>query len=351
MSDLSHHDVDVIYQSIHQLISDAKHSLQQTVNRTLTMTYWYIGRELTVKLSNNKSGELVNDLVYSVSRLLVAQHGKGFTRANLFHFMRFYAVYPDEKRLYSLSRLISWTHFRSLIYIDDPTERDFYTELCEHENWSTRVLRERISSQLFKRTALSQEPEVAIKAELEALASGKPISPKMVLRDPYVLDFLQLPSSYSESDLEQAILNELTQFLQELGSDFCFVARQKRISIGKKDHYLDLLFFHRRLKRLIAIELKLDDFQPAHKGQMELYVRWLDKYEKCPGEARPIGIILCAGKDQDEIELLGLDDGDIHVAEYLTELPNQALLQERLQRAITSAKERFAEQSYEENTI
>ena len=145
------------------------------------------------------------------------------------------------------------------------------------------------------------------------MRQGQPISPALVLRDPYMLNFLELPAEFSEADLEQAILNELTRFLQELGSDFCFVARQKRISAGKKDHYLDLLFFHRTLRRLIALELKLDTFQPGHKGQMELYLKWLDKYERRPGEEAPIGIILCAEKDQEEIELLELENSDIHV--------------------------------------
>ncbi|MFN7098489.1 MAG: PDDEXK nuclease domain-containing protein, partial [Gammaproteobacteria bacterium] len=228
--------------------------------------------------------------------------------------------------------------------IDNQQEREFYAELCQHENWSTRALKEKIASRLFQRTALSKHPDTLIEKELKALRKGQTISPALILRDPYILDFLQLPGQFSESDLEQAILNELSLFLHELGSDFCFIARQKRISIGKKDHYLDLLFYHRTLRRLIALELKLDAFQPAHKGQMELYLKWLDKNERRPGEEAPLGIILCAQKDQEEIELLELNKSDIHVAEYWLSFPSKEWLEEKLQLAITLAKERLIEQ-------
>jgi hypothetical protein len=164
--------------------------------------------------------------------------------------------------------------------------------------------------------------------------------PDLTFRDPYVLDFLNVSRNYSETDLEHAILNEIEGFIAELGTDFCFVARQKRICIGKRDHYLDLLFFHRSMQKLIALELKLGTFHAHYKGQMELYLKWLDKYEKRPNEQNPVGIILCADKDQDEIELLELDKSGIHVAQYLTELPPKKLLEAKLKKAIAIAREK-----------
>lgn len=164
----------------------------------------------------------------------------------------------------------------------------------------------------------------------------------MVFRDPYFLDFLGLKDRYLEKDLEDAILRELEQFLLELGSGFTFVARQKRIQVDSDDYYIDLLFFHRKLRRLVAIELKLGDFKPADKGQMELYLRWLDKYERQDGEETPIGLILCAGKKHEAVELLELEKSSIRVAEYLTELLPRNILERKLHDAIITARERLA---------
>ena len=174
---------------------------------------------------------------------------------------------------------------------------------------------------------------------ISALRDGC-ITPDMVFRDPYLLDFLGLPDGYSESDLEEAILRDMERFLLELGGGFTLAARQKRITVGADDFYLDLLFYHRHLRRLVAIELKLEKFRPSHKGQMELYLRWLDKHERAPGEEPPIGLILCASADAEQVELLQLDEASIQVAEYLDELPPIAVLRDRLQRAIRNARER-----------
>jgi predicted nuclease of restriction endonuclease-like (RecB) superfamily len=201
-------------------------------------------------------------------------------------------------------------------------------------------LRDKIGGMLYERTALSKNSEAVIKQELECLKEGK-ITPDLVFRDPYMLNFLGLKDAWSEKDLEQAILREMESFLIEMGSGFCFVARQKRMTVGKDDFYLDLLFYHRHLRRLVAIELKLESFAPAHKGQMELYLRWLDKHERAEGEEAPIGLILCANADQEQIELLQLEDSSIRVAEYLVELPPMDVLRDRLHRAIEVARERI----------
>jgi predicted nuclease of restriction endonuclease-like (RecB) superfamily len=227
------------------------------------------------------------------------------------------------------------------MYIEDPLKREFYIEITQLERWSVRQLQERINSMLFERTALSRKPEETIRHDLEQLRQAQQVSPDMLLKDPYILDFLDLSDRYLEKDLEDAILREIEQFLLELGAGFTFIARQKRLQIDNDDFYIDLLFYNRKLKRLVAIDLKLGNFHPEYKSQMELYLRWLAKYDQEPDEQPPLGIILCAGKKQEQIELLELDKSGIHVAEYLTILPPKELLQAKLQQAIASARRRL----------
>jgi predicted nuclease of restriction endonuclease-like (RecB) superfamily len=236
-----------------------------------------------------------------------------------------------------------------LIFIEDPIKRDFYIEMCKLEKWSSRQLQERINSMLYERTAISKKPELTIQNDLKSLKDEQKISPDLVFRDPYFLDFLGLQDTYSEKDLETAIIAELQRFISELGNDFAFLARQKRITIDNRDYKIDLLFFQRRLKCLVAIDLKLGDFDAAFKGQMELYLRYLEKYEMMEGENPPIGLILCAGKNEEHIELLQLDKSNIRVAEYLTALPEKALLMQKLHKAIESARNRFLNQKNEED--
>ncbi len=255
--------------------------------------------------------------------------------------VQFSTAFADEQIVVSLIRQLSWTHFIALIPLADPLKRDFYAQMAATEGWSVRTLRQRIDSMLYERTALSSQPEQTIADELAALRGNQQLSPGLVLRDPYVLDFLGLKDSWDEQDLESAILREMQGFLLELGTGFSFVARQKRIQIDGDDFHLDLLFYNRRLRRLIAIELKIGEFKPAYKGQMELYLRWLDRYEREDGEQAPLGIILCTGKKAGQIELLELDRSGIHVAEYLTTLPSREVLKQRLQTAMERARQQL----------
>lgn len=217
--------------------------------------------------------------------------------------------------------------------------------MCRHERWSVRALHSKINSMLYERTALSKKPEELALIELQALRDSDKMSPNLVFRDPYLLDFLELNDRYLEKDLEDAILRELEKFLLELGTGFAFLGRQKRIQIDQEDFYIDLLFYNRHLRRLIAIDLKIGNFKAEYKGQMELYLRWLDKHERQPEEDSPLGIILCAGKRQEMVELLELDQSGIHVAEYLTALPSKALLQEKLHKAIEQSRLRLENRS------
>jgi predicted nuclease of restriction endonuclease-like (RecB) superfamily len=261
--------------------------------------------------------------------------------------IQFSELFPDEQIVVTLSRQLSWSHFVKLLPIKDVFKRDFYAEMCRIEKWNVRTLKAKIDSMLFERTALSKKPESLIDAEIALLRKEDQLSPDLVLRDPYLLGFLNLNDRYVEKDLEDAIMRELEQFLLEFGVGFTFVARQKRIIVDNLDFHLDLLFFHRRLRRLIAIELKVGDFKPEYKGQMELYLRWLDKHERQPNEEPPIGLILCTGKNHECIELLELDKAGIHVAEYLTALPSKEVLRQKLQQASKRARLRLEDSSNE----
>lgn len=231
-----------------------------------------------------------------------------------------------------------------IIPLKDQLQRDFYAEMCRVERWNVRALRQKVQSLLYERTALSRKPAELAVQELAALREEDRLTPDLVFRNPYLLHFLGLADTYSEKDLEAAILHDLQAFILELGTGFAFVDRQKHIVIDGKDYHLDLLFYHRRLKRLLCIDLKIGTFEAADKGQMELYLRWLEKHEMLPGEERPIGLILCADKGGDEqVELLQLDRSGIRIASYLTDLPPQALLQRKLHEAMLVAKARLGQ--------
>lgn len=319
---------------IRRMIEETRVAVAATVNAGLTILYWRVGKRIREEVLHCERAEYGQQIVPSLSAQLTAEYGRGWSKRNMAYMIRFAEVFPDEQILQTLCAKLSWSHFRQVISLDDSLKRDFYTELCRIESWSVRTLRKRIDSMLYERTALSKKPEETARHELESLRESDRMTPDLVFRDPYFLDFLGLRDRYLEKDLEDAILREMESFLLELGSGFAFLARQKRIQIDEDDFYIDLLFFHRPLKRLIAIELKLGDFKAEHKGQMELYLRWLDKHERQSEEEAPLGIILCAGKKQEQIELLELDKAGIHVAEYLTALPAKKVLQQKLHAAI-----------------
>lgn len=326
---------------ISQLVEKTRMYLARSASSVLVMMYWQIGCRINQEILKEERAEYGEQIVRSLAQRLSIQYGSGFDRSNLFRMSRLARLYPDEKFFHSVSQQLTWTHLVKLIAIDEPTKRDFYTEMCQLQGWSVRVLREKINTMLYERTALAKQPEPMIKAEIEKLKQGDLMNPDLYLQDPCVLKFLYPRSIQTERDLESAILSEMQAFIQEMGTDFCFLSRQKRMSTDKNDRFLDLLFFHRGMKRLIAIELKLDNFQPEHAGQMEWYLKWLDKYERRPGEEQPLGIIICAGKDQEDIELMELGKNGIHVAQYLTELPPKEIFEEKLRKAIELAREKY----------
>ena len=332
-------DAAALLANLRGLIESARQRIATVANASTTILCWNVGRRLLRESLQDGRGAYGRRILATVSQELSAEFGVGFSYAALTRMVRFAEWMTDEGIVSTLSTQLSWSHFIELLPIKDPLARDFYAEMCRIERWDVRTLRLKIGGMLFQRTALSKKPKSVIASEIGQLRDGH-MTPDLVFRDPYLLDLLGLKGAYSERDLESAILREIEGVLLELGSGFAFVARQKRMSVGKDDFHLDLLFFHRHLRRLIAVELKLESFQPAHVGQMELYLRWLDKHERAPGEEAPIGLILCASADAEQVELLQLDAKSIRVSEYLTEL--LPLLRARLHQAIEHAREQAA---------
>ena len=328
---------------ISTIIKQSRYGVASTVNSAIVMLYWTIGKRINDEVLKGDRASYGDQVISDISKDLTLKFGRGYNKASLFRMLRFAKMYPKQEIVATVSRLLSWSHIVIISQIEEELKRDFYLEMARLEKWSVRETRSKINGMLFERTAISKKPEKVIQSELEKVRSDDERSPDMVFKDPYLLDFMNLPCKYSESDLENAILDNITEFLYELGNDFCFVARQKRMSTKNTDRYLDLLFFHRGLRRLVAIELKLGKFEPEHKGQMEWYLRWLDKNERKSYEEKPIGIILCANKDQEDVEYLELDDAGIHVTQYLTKLPPKKLLEEYLHKAIAMARASYDE--------
>ena len=323
------------------LILSARDDMARAVNSALTLLYWEIGNRIRRDVLQEKRAGYGEEIVATLSKELAAEFGKGFGRRNLFYMVQFAESFPDREIVHALRSQLGWTHFRSILRIADPLKRDFYAEMCRREKWNTRTLDQKIDSMLYERTALSRKPDALIRQELKALRAEDRMTPDLVFRDPYILDFLGLKDTYAERDLEAAILREMESFILEVGTGFAFVARQKRMIIDGEDHHLDLLFYHRGLRRLIAIELKLGEFKAAYKSQMELYLAWLNHHERGEGEEKPLGLILCAGKKDETIRLLDMEKDGIRVAAYWTEVLPKAQLQQKLHEAVRRARARL----------
>ena len=261
-------NIDNLYNMITNLIEISKRNVTININSEMTMLYWKIGKNIKENILKNQRAEYGKSVVKELSRKLVLKYGRGYSVRNIFKMIKFYEYFSDFEKVLTLSAKLSWSHFIELLQIQNDLKRKFYITMCINENWSVRTLRERIDSALFERTAISKKPEQTIINELQLLNEEHKMSIDLFFRDPYILDFLNLKDTYSEKDLESAIIAELEKFILELGNDFAFLARQKRITIDGEDYYIDLLFFHRKMKRLVVIELKLDKFKPEYKGQV-----------------------------------------------------------------------------------
>ncbi len=312
------------------LIEKTKTQVVSYANSSLTVLFWHIGKRILTHNLQNKRAEYGKQIVVTVSRELVKKFGKNYEEKNLRRMIQFAEKYPAVENVVTLSRHLSWSHFIALIPIKEQQARNFYAKITFESSFGVRELRKQIEKKVYERTE---------KADIQLFDSK--VIDKGVFKDPYLLDFLELKDGYLENDIEAAILKELELFILELGSGFTFVERQKRMIIDGDDYNLDLLFYHRKLKRLVAIELKIDKFKAKYKGQMELYLKWLDKYEKQDEERQPIGLILCAVASKEQIELLELHKDGIMVAEYWTDLPPKEILEAKLHEALIEARERI----------
>jgi predicted nuclease of restriction endonuclease-like (RecB) superfamily len=319
---------------LREIISRGKSQAVATVNSAVTITYWHVGKRINDEVLKGERAAYGQQVIASLATKLAHQYGKSFEARNLRRMMQFAEVFADLGIVTPLVSQLSWTHFTILLAVPDSRARLFYAQQAAQSLWGKRELTRQIERKAFERAAIAD-------GKL-ALTPSSPLT--ATFKDPYFLDFLGLSRGYSENDLEQALIRELEHFILELGKGFAFVERQKRMIIDGEDFYLDLLFYHRRLKRLVAVELKIDRFKAAHKGQMELYLNWLDKYERQPDEAAPIGLILCAHAGIEQVELMNLQRDNILVAEYWTELPPKEVLENKLHTALIEIQERLAEQ-------
>jgi len=326
---------------VSNLIDSAQSYVSKAINTGMILLYWQIGKSIQEEVVKYEKAEYGERVMKNLGEQLSNLYGRGYGYRNLLRMLGFYKSFPDQEIVTTLSSQLSWSHIVEIVKQKDVLKREFYISMCINEGWSVRKLSGRISGMLFERTAISRKPEDTIFNDLKQLRENKEMSVDLFVKDPYILDFLGLKDTFSEKDLENSILIELQKFILEFGSDFAFLARQKRITIDQEDYYIDLLFYHRKLRRLVAIELKIGKFKHEFKSQLELYLRWLDKYEKQEGENPPLGLLLCAEKSDEVIELLELDKSGIHVATYLTELPPLELFKSQLQKSVEKAKKRL----------
>ena len=330
--------VDSLCGGISQLIVSTSQQVAITLNAQLSNLYWSIGKLISVDIQYDTYSHYGKQILATLSQRLSEQYGRGYNYSALTRMLKVYNTYPDAEMFATLSQTLSWSHILELISIEDNTQRLYYQQMCVAERWSVRKLREQQDSMLYERSLIATKPEEQIKVSLSNI-SEQTMHPDAVFKSSYVLDFLGLTGYYSEKDLENAIVANLEKFILELGQGFAFLERQKRISIDGIDYYIDLLFYHRKLKRLVVIDLKLGKFKPEYKGQMELYLKYLQMHEMQEGELPPIGLLLCSEGNTEHVEIMMLGEENIKVAQYLTMLPNKQWFIDKLNRSISIAKE------------
>ena len=312
-----------IYQEIKELLYSAKNRVYQTINTTMTQTYFQIGKRIVEEEQGGETrAEYGSALLKNLSSELIKEFGKGYSEQNLKNMRQFYLIYQKRQTVSSEFKL-SWSHYIFLTRIENINERNFYEIESIENSWSLRELKRQFDSGLFERLKLSSD-----KQKLKELSlNGQVIQTAQdLIKDPYILEFVGLPelSSYSESELEQKLIDKLEHFLLELGKGFTFVARQKRITIDEKHFKVDLVFYNRLLKSFVVIDLKIGELKHQDIGQMMMYVNYFDRFEKIDDENSTIGIILCKDKSKALVELtLPKDNNQIYASKYLTILPNK----------------------------
>jgi predicted nuclease of restriction endonuclease-like (RecB) superfamily len=310
---------DALFGDIASLIDSARQRAVVAVNSELVMLYWSVGKRVREGVLGGERAEYGRDTVKRLAARLSQRYGRGYSYSALTRMMKLAAWHPGMEIVATLSQQLTWSHLVELLTIADQQKRDFYTAFSAHERWSVRTLRAKMVSKLYERTLAARGSAEGLAADLATLSATGAVEPALAFRDPYVLDFLGLPSEHSEADLERAILDEMQRFLLELGVGFTFAERQKRMTVDGHDYRLDLLLYHITMRCYVALELKTRPLEPGDYGQMMLYLRWLDRYQRHDGDSAPIGLILCTHKGPEQVALLGLDSGEIRAAQYVTD--------------------------------
>jgi len=323
-------DEAVLFERVAAIIENRKYRAYAHANQETTLMFWEVGQYINSTVLGNQRAAYGKQILPTLSAKLVAKYGKNFTERNIYRMTLFTERFPDIKILPTLSAKLSWSHILEMLPLKSTEAQLYYANEVAKRNLSVHELRRQISRKAYERREIAN-------AEL----TEQSIVPFNVFKDPYLLNMFSLKENYLEADLEKAILADIEAFILEFGHGFSFVERQKRMIVDGEDIVLDLLFFHRILKRLVAIELKLGRFKAAHMGQMLLHLKWLDKYERQEGEESPIGIVLCATANREKIELLEMDKAGIAVAEYWTHLPPKAEFEAKIKAIMVEAKERL----------
>ena len=310
---------DVLFGDVSGLIDGARQRAAASVNSELVMLYWSVGKRVREEVLGGERAEYGQDIVKRLAARLALSYGRGYSYSALTRMMNLAAWCPDAQIVATLSQQLSWSHLVEIIALEDPQRRSFYATFATHERWSVRTLRAKIVGRLYERTVAARGSSDGLGAELAALTTTGTVGPSLAFRDPYVLDFLGLPSKHSEAQLESAILDEMQRFLLELGIGFAFVERQTRMTVDGRDYRLDLLLYHITMRCYVALELKTRPLEPGDYGQMMLYLRWLNAHQRHNGDAAPIGLILCTEKGPEQVALLGLDSGEVRAAQYVTD--------------------------------
>jgi predicted nuclease of restriction endonuclease-like (RecB) superfamily len=323
-------DENHLFSQIAAIIEKRKSRAAARINSETVMMFWEIGDFINASILGNDRAEYGKRIFPTLSGKLTLKYGSSFNKNNLYRMSHFAGLFTEKNKIAKLSEKLTWSHFSEIIQVKDEQARIFYARYAAEQQLGVRELRHAISRKVYERNEIAN-----------TRLSEKSRIPQNIFKDPYFLDVFGLKDNYLEADLEQAILRDLESFILEFGRGFSFVARQKKMEIGGDEFKLDLLFYHRTLKRLIAIELKIGKFRPQYKGQMEFYLKWLDKYERKEGENAPIGLILCTQANRAQIELLEMDKAGISVAEYWTELPPKAELENKIREILQEARERL----------
>lgn len=338
--ELSSINEEQLYSDISQLIEVTQQRTLHEINRAGVLLYWHIGRRINHDILKHDRAAYGANVIKTLADKLQTKFGKGFGLRVIHRCAQFENFFSDERIVLSLSQHLKWTHFVSLLNINNKLKREFYAEMCRIERWSTRELSKKIDDMLYERTAIAKKADDVIEKEISKLRETQILEPDLIIQDPYIFSYLSSEVLNDEKTLENAILKDIEEFLLSMGKGFTFQERQKVIEIDGDFFRIDLLMFHRKLRCMVAIELKKGKFKAADKGQIELYLRWLEKHEMQPGENPPIGIVLCSEKSDERVELLQLEKSGIRVSQFITELPPKDIFEKRLHEAIERAREK-----------